>query len=161
MAILSTEQHDLGVRLQAGALAGIAGGIMMAVFEMFYHAIITGMGVFTMPNMIATLIGFEMQQGFGAFTFIGLVMHLTFSAFLGIIWGYAFSKTPTIKTSLMLGLVYGYALYLIMFYLVTPLISPIFSEARGMSQIFAHLLFGASFSLYPLLVETFSHRAYR
>lgn len=156
MAILIQAHISVGTRLVAGAVAGVIGGILMAMVEMFYHGVITGMGIWTMPDMIATLAGQPMHHDFGGYTMLGMMMHLAFSAFLGGLFGFVFARTPNPGLSAMLGLVYGYVLYLIMFYAVTPAINPMFADARGVAQIVAHLVFGMSFALYPRLVRSFS-----
>ncbi len=156
MDVLTHQHPNISSRLAAGAVAGIIGGILMAMFEMFYHGAITGMGVFTMPNMIATNANFEMHHDFGMYTMVGMIMHLVFSAFLGMAWGAVFSRTPSKTTALVGGLLFGYIMYLVMFYLVMPPINPMFEGARGMVQIIAHLIFGVGFIFYPGLAQKMS-----
>lgn len=146
-------------RLSVGAVVGAIGGMMMAAFEMFWHGVITDNGIFTMPNMIATLAGFSMAGGFQAETIFGLMMHLGFSAFLGTLWALFLGRVTSVPLSLIAGLAYGAVLYWVMFYLVTPLVNEEFATmGRGNYQFAAHLIFGSAFLLYPLLLSSRSHR---
>lgn len=162
MALLTAEFPEMRVRLAVGALSGLIGGVLMSMFEMLYHTFGTGLGPLIPPNMIAKLFGYSMQSNFGIYTLVGMSMHLLFSAFLGLLWGLAFPKTPTITMAAILGILYGFILYWIMFYLVTPVINPDFATmGRTIPMVIGHLFFGLGFAFYPRLVEVFRPRLSR
>ena len=53
-------------------------------------------------------------------------------------------RTPVdLGWSLLLGAVFGWAIYIVNFLMVAPLIFPWFGMARGGISMFAHVLFGA------------------
>jgi hypothetical protein len=158
-----SDHPDRGIRAIAGALTGLIAGIVMTIPIMLFDALAVNRTAFFAPNVIATWGGFPYSPGFGAYTMAGLFIHLVFSAFLGILWGLAFRKTPTAGRSAGLGFViYGFVLYWVIMYVIAPLFNPFFAEAmRGPLFLFAHLLFGVVFYIYPFLTHTYIQRAYR
>lgn len=157
MAIFAREVPDLASRLSAGALTGAAGGLLMAAYGLIYHGLVSGLGVFTLPNLLATAIGYPMHYDFGVYTLVGVILHMGFSVILGLLWGWVFVKTPEPLAATLFGLVYGYLLYALMFAGVMSGINPWFANAQGTIMLLAHLVFGTGFGLYPLVVDNMIH----
>jgi uncharacterized membrane protein YagU involved in acid resistance len=154
MVILSRHQPELFVRLTAGALSGVVGGILMSVFLTLYHALITRTGATEPFNLIAMLLGYPLYHYLGAHTIAGMLSHLIFSAFLGLMWGLVFVRTPLPKASVAMGLVYGLIVYLFMFFLLIPAYYPAFVLlARDIPMLLGHLLFGLGVGLYPWIIS--------
>lgn len=159
MAVIPSQTAQLRPRIIAGVIAALIGGMLMAMFEMLYSTLVAQTGPLIPPNMIALLAGYDLHTGFGIHTVVGFTIHLVFSAFLGLLWGIALPKTLSANVALLGGLVYGLLIYVVMFYWITPLISPTFAEmGQGAPMVLGHLIFGAAFVLYPWLVDSVSHR---
>lgn len=146
-----------------GAVAGMVAGAMMAMYAMIASATFLGQGFFTPLYGIASpLLGPQammtsMKQGI-YFTpgpaLLGLVIHMLWSAFYGMLFALlAFGLRFKGMMALLGGVVYGFLVFLVMSYLVLPLVGA--GQMPGMvglpSFILEHLIFGMVLGLWPLV----------
>src|SRR5258706_16101080 len=69
-----------------GAMAGLISGIAMALVEMS-HSAATGLGFWLPMKLVAAVaVGVDSILGGGGIVILGLVLHLSVSVFLGIIF---------------------------------------------------------------------------
>jgi hypothetical protein len=138
--------HDragAGAVLGAGALAGVAAGVVFAVLSMIYAAL-AGPGAWAPPRMIATILGFEMAPVFAAIPVIaGLVLHMMLSAVYGAVFALVMGSAGR-AVVLGAGIAFGLALYVVNFHLFTQLEQ--FATFRMMAgnwfEIAVHAVFG-------------------
>jgi uncharacterized membrane protein YagU involved in acid resistance len=155
--------------LLLGALVGVIGGVLMAMFTMLATATYLQMGFFTPLYAIAApLIGRQTlltSMPNGVFYFapgpalLGLLVHLLWSAFWGMIFGLiARGLHLTEGVAIIGGLVYGLLVMLVMIFIVMPIVgAPDLLRLVGtLSFIIAHALFyGLPLGLWPVVQPQF------
>jgi uncharacterized membrane protein YagU involved in acid resistance len=155
--------------LMLGALVGMIGGVLMALFTMLATATYLQMGFFTpMYAIAAPLIGRQtlltsMMQGVFYFALgpalLGLVVHLMWSAFWGMNFGLIARRLHlTEGVAIISGLVYGLLVMLVMSFIVVPIVgAPDLLRLMGtFSFIIAHALFyGLPLGLWPMVQPQF------
>jgi uncharacterized membrane protein YagU involved in acid resistance len=155
--------------LMLGALVGIIGGILMALFTMLATATYLQVGFFTPLYAIAApLIGRQallasMVHGGFYFTLgpalLGLVIHLMWSAFWGMIFGLIARRLHlTEGVAIISGLIYGLLVMLVMSFIVVPIVgAPDLLRLVGtLSFVIAHALFyGLPLGLWPVAQPQF------
>jgi uncharacterized membrane protein YagU involved in acid resistance len=150
--------------LIAGAIAGMIGGAMMAMFTMLATATYLNMGFFTPLYVIASpLTGRQVMMTAmhgGAFYFalgpavLGLIVHMMWSALWGIIFGLIASGLHLRGVAAVIaGMVYGVLVMLVMNFVVLPIVgAPNLLNLLGATTfIIGHLLFGMVVGLWPVL----------
>jgi uncharacterized membrane protein YagU involved in acid resistance len=150
--------------LIAGAIAGMLGGAMMAMFTMLATATYLGMGFFTPLYVIASpLTGPQSMMTAmhgGTFYFalgpavLGLVVHMMWSALWGIIFGLiAVGLHLRGAAAVIGGMVYGVLVMLLMNFVVLPIVGApnLLTLLGGTTFIIGHLLFGMVVGLWPVL----------
>src|SRR5437660_7233210 len=142
-----------------GAIAGMIGGVLMALFTMTATGTYLHMSFFTPLYAIAApLIGQQpllaSLQG-GAFylalgpALLGLVVHLLWSAFWGIVFGLlARWLHLTGGVAIFGGLVYGILVMLVMSFIVVPIVGA--PNLLDMVGLFSFILSNALFYGLPL-----------
>jgi hypothetical protein len=150
-----------GSLVVTGAIAGIVAGMVMAMYAMLVSATFLGQGFFTPLYGIASpIVGPEammtsMKQGLN-FAFgpalVGLVVHMMWSAFYGIVFGLIVSRLQLAGAAAVIGgMVYGIAVMLVMGFLVLPIVGA--GAMPGMigwpSFTVEHLMFGLVLGLWP------------
>jgi hypothetical protein len=151
MAILAhshipVERSEIPWALGAGAISGIAAGIVFAVFEMIASAAMMGAGAFFMPlRMIgAILVGpgaLDASYSIWAAGAAGLTVHLVLSIVYGVIFAMILGGLRSATWDVLLGAAFGFALWLINFYLIAPMAFPWFLDANPAIQFIAHTVF--------------------
>ncbi len=102
-------------RAIAGALSGVAAGVVFMVLSMIYAAVV-GPALWAPPRMIATIVGFAMAPAFGAAAVaVGLGLHMMLSALYGAVFAVAMGSARR-AVVLAAGLVFGLALYVVNFH---------------------------------------------
>ena len=163
------DTHQLIQFLMLGALFGVIGGVLMAMFTMLATATYLQMGFFTpMYAIAAPLIGRQTlltSMTNGGFYFapgpalLGLVIHLLWSAFWGMIFGLiARGLHLTEGVAIISGLVYGLLVMLVMIFIVVPIVgAPDLLRLVGtLSFIIANALFyGLPLGLWPVVQPQF------
>jgi hypothetical protein len=135
--------HDIRWGLQRGAIAGIVAGLVFAAFEMVVSAFMMGAGAFFMPlRMIGAIaLGPEtLEPSYSLLTasFAGVIVHMILSVIYGLIFGAIATVLGGPMAFVGIGTVFGFALWLINFYLIAPFAFPWFQEANPIVQFIAH-----------------------
>ncbi len=152
-----------------GAIAGIIGGVLMAMFTMLATATYLQIGFYTPLYAIAApLIGRQtlmtsMTHGIFYFALgpalLGLVVHMMWAAFWGIIFGLiARALHLTGGVAIISGLIYGVLVMLVMSFIVVPIVgAPDLLRMAGLLLfIIAHALFyGLPLGLWPVAQPQF------
>jgi hypothetical protein len=139
----------LRVRVQAGTVAGLAGGVVFGIM----------MVMMGMLPMIASLVG---SQNGG----IGFVVHLVISAVIGVGFGLVLgARAVTAGQGLLWGAIYGFVWWILGPLLIMPSMlgmGPQLGMALSMPMLMSllgHLIYGGVTGLaYPPLVRQLSER---
>jgi uncharacterized membrane protein YagU involved in acid resistance len=126
-----------------GGIAGLAGGIAMAMAAMMFTAFL-GMGLWAMPQMIAGLaVGQAATAGGPGIIMLGLMIHMMLSVMFGVI--YAVIVKAATRELWFTGLGYGIALWVVNLHLLARFLP----AARVMAQneplwlaAMTHMIFG-------------------
>ena len=132
-----------------GALAGLAGGIVMAIVAMMITGGM-GMGLFAMPAMIAGLVlGTAAAMSGGAMVVIvGLMLHMMLSAMFGVVFVTLVNYAT--HEFVWTGLIFGLALWVFNFYVIGAFIPAAHMMAQqepAWLAIMTHAVFGISTGL--------------
>lgn len=159
----SSETPSWSAWLGVGAVAGIIAGVMMAMYAMIASATFLHEGFFTPLYGIASPLAgmrdvmLSMQHGMfvdGGPMLLGLMVHMLWSAFFGIVFGLV-ARSLHLKGMLavMGGLVYSIVILLVMGFVVLPIVGA--GQLPGMvgwlSFTIQHLVFGMVLGLWPVL----------
>lgn len=168
----ATSNSDQLMRiLPRGVIAGIIGGVLMALFVMIASATYLHMGFFTPLYAIAEpLIGLHpLLASIADGTFylapgpalLGLVGHLLWSALWGLVFGLLAHRLHlTSGRAIISGLIYGVLVMLVMVFLVLPIVGANFLlQLLGgwafVITIANALFYGMSLGLWPVLQPQF------
>jgi uncharacterized membrane protein YagU involved in acid resistance len=151
--------------VEAGAVGGLIGGVMMALFAMLYDAA-TGLGFFSPVRAIAaTVLGRDAVTTGGGAILLGLAIHLGVSILFGVVFAAITQREVPPAAAIAFGMFAGLAILVIMSLVVLPVLNPV-SRARLMwgaprslpvSVAFViHLLYGLGLALVPTLRRRFA-----
>jgi uncharacterized membrane protein YagU involved in acid resistance len=131
---------------RVGALAGLLGGVVMAMWSMVALAA-TGPGFWTPVNLIAHTIwrGAPIDGGFSAGALLlGLMVHLAMSVVFGVILAALVGRLAgTLPALLAAGMAFGLAAWLLNQYVTWPVIDQTAAQAfTPWVLAVGHLLFG-------------------
>lgn len=132
--------------IKMAMISGLIGGAVFLVLEILLVATIIGDSPWNPVRMIgAILLGREVLPPPGTFD-LGIflaasLVHFALSALLGIVVSFLIYRLEE-KSAVMIGALFGIALYFINFYIFTEAF-PWFAEARNGVTLFAHIVFGA------------------
>jgi hypothetical protein len=144
------EVPDRGPAMQAGAMAGLAGGLVLALF-MLAVSLIQGQDIWVgvkaagFPFLGET----ALQPGFALGpVLVGLITHFAVSAMWGAIFGGLFAGSSPSAT-IAWGAIWGLIVWLAMSRVVLPVVGagPIASSMGAAVSVFEHLLFGLALAL--------------
>lgn len=144
-----------------GLWAGLIAGLVFLIMEMGLVWLAQGESPWAPPHMIAAMaLGDDIlpQPGtwapFDATVVITAVMiHMLLSAVLGVL-GAHLLRDAGVGRGLVLGAVYGVAIYVLNFYLIAPLAFPWFAMARNWISVFSHIMFGVVFGVAYVALRT-------
>ncbi|MFH5822902.1 hypothetical protein [Georgenia sp. AZ-5] len=145
----ATRNRALGLAVR-GAVGGIVAGIVFGAVNMWYAAS-TGMPAEMPLQMIATIVQGEESLAAGtASAPLGLVVHMVLSMAFGVTLALLVLRLPSDAMRAMVGLVFGVALYLVNFLVISPLAFPVFQEANQPLELATHVIYGAVAVLFLL-----------
>lgn len=150
--------------LLIGAIVGMIGGAVMAMFTMIATAAYLNMGFFTPLYAIASPLAGQqtlmtsLHQGVFYFALgpalVGLVVHMMWSALYGMMFG-LIAYVAHLKGTLAVisGIVYGVLVMLLMSFLVAPIAGApnLLQMLGGLSFTLGHLMFGLVLGLWPVV----------
>src|SRR5215471_21047066 len=147
-----------------GAITGMIGGAVMAMYTMIATATYLHMGFFTPMYLIASpLIGQQvlmtsLHQGLFYFALgpalLGLVVHMMWAALYGMIFGLiAYGTHLKGVVAVISGLIYGVLVMLFMSFVIAPIVgAPNILNLLGWpTWTIGHLLFGLALGFWPVL----------
>ena len=134
----------------AAAVAGFAAGALLRVIEMVWSALVQGVSPWSLPRMIAAIaLGPDTLQT-DEFSVPVLAVALVIHYVLGIVFGMLlaliiapFRLDSSVAMALLVGAVFGIALYLVDFYGMVRIFTW-FKEVRGAGMLVLHIIFGAA-----------------
>lgn len=135
--------------LRQGALAGIIAGLVFAVFEMAASAVMMGAEAATAPlRMIGAIALGEqaLDPGYSilAAGLAGVTVHMILSIIYGAVFAAVAGGLRPGPALIGLASAYGFALWLLNFYLIAPAAFPWFADADPAVQFVAHTFFFGS-----------------
>jgi hypothetical protein len=149
-----------------GAIGGLLGAMVYALWEMvvegirsaagggsFWGSLSTHSGFWSPPQWIgATLIRSLQSSRNPNFDLgpliLGMMGHMTNSIIFGIIFAaFAYYLTRSVSSLLVLGMMYGAAVFAVMWWLVVPAVDPVMQEVNGVLFFIGHLLYGGVLGL--------------
>jgi hypothetical protein len=133
-----------------GALAGLGGGLAMAIAGAVISVSLGGDIWLEAKQIAAVLYGPAVvaQPGFIAGpVIVGTLLHLLVSTVLGAIFGIMTRRvlhlTSDFGTPLMAGLIYGMLIWVLGYFVVLPLVNPLLLETYAPAFVIQHLIYGA------------------
>jgi uncharacterized membrane protein YagU involved in acid resistance len=149
-----------------GAIGGLLGGMVYAMWEMVVEGIRSASGGGSFWGSLSTHTGFwSPPQWIGATVIrslqssrnpdfdlgpliLGMIGHLMNSIILGLLFvAFAYYWTRSVSGLLVLGMIYGAAIFVIMWWLVVPSVDPAMQELDGVLFVIGHLLYGGVLGL--------------
>jgi hypothetical protein len=149
-----------------GGIGGLVGGMVFAMWEMvvegirsatgggsFWGSLSTHSGFWAAPQWIgATLIRSLQSSRNPNFDLgpliLGLMGHMMNSIILGLIFvAFAYSLTRSVASLLVLGMMYGAAVFAVMWWVVVPAVDPAMQEVNGALFFIGHLMYGSVLGL--------------
>lgn len=135
----------------AGLVGGIVAGIIFAMFEMIMAAIM-GDGFFAPLMMIGAIVlgegALPMPEptiGLSTIVPVGIAVHMVLSMMYGAVFGAVAASVGFLRNNrwMLIGVatVFGFALWIVNFYVVAPVLFPWFGMANPVVQFFAHTFF--------------------
>lgn len=132
-----------------GALAGLAGGVAMAVVAALITAWM-GQDIWHESKRIAAIVygpaalaspGFDLGP-----VLVGSLIHLLVSALLGAIFGIVTRRwlrlTSDFGTPVLAGLIYGLMVWMVAYFVVLPILNPALLEVYAPAFIIQHVVYG-------------------
>lgn len=141
-----------------GALAGLAGGLAMAIVGAIISLVLNG-DIWLEAKQIASVVyGTSVNRpGFEAGpVLVGTIIHLTISAGLGAAYGIVLRrvlKLPSdVGVPLVAGLIYGLMIWFVAYFVVLPSANPSLLQTYAPAFVVQHLVYGLVTGLvYSLL----------
>lgn len=132
----------------AAIWAGVIAGIVFIMAEMLMVMFFMGQSPWAPPRMMAAMLlgkdvlpppaDFDMGVMMAA-----MMVHFPLSIVYGLVVGYIVHRLSSTSV-LLIGSVFGLAIYFINFYLIAPAVFPWFTMAQNWVSLVAHLLYGAT-----------------
>lgn len=148
--VMSASTTPLLTKIEVGgALAGLVGGIVMAIVGALL-AIAMGGDLWKAPKLIATFafgLSATAAPGFAAGpVIVGSLIHLALSSLFGALFGTLtcrFWKMPLdYGAPVVLGFIYGLTIWLIAYFVVLPLLNPLLLEIYAPSFLIQNMVYG-------------------
>jgi hypothetical protein len=142
--------------LVAGAAAGVAGGVAMAIWSMAYAAAV-GLGAMMPLKLIgSTFRGADALVGGTGTVLWGLGVHVATAAVFGMLFSMRVPRAASVAGTFVGGVAYALGLLLVMTFVVMPAVDPTMFPRVALipgAWFVGHVLFGAALALVPLLRE--------
>jgi uncharacterized membrane protein YagU involved in acid resistance len=143
-----------------GVLAGLAGGVAMAIVAALLAAWM-GQDIWHEPKRIAAIVygpaafaqaGFELGP-----VLVGTLIHLLVSALLGALFGIVTRRwlhmTSDFGAPVLAGLIYGMLIWLVAYFVVLPLLNPALLDIYAPAFIIQHVVYGVVMGLCYMLLR--------
>lgn len=153
-----------GELIESGVLSGLIGGVLMALVAMVRSAAAGGDFFGPVYLIAATILGGDALQGGFGVLLVGLLVHLTIAAALGVLFTVVVPARTTAGDALLAGLLFGAVVFLGMTYIFMPLVNPVMDAAMRtqLTWFFVyHLVFGAGVAFAPAIARSLHVRHQR
>lgn len=133
-----------------GAIGGLVAGVVFGALNMWFASSM-GMPADMPLQMIATIV-----QGEGAIAdgsanpILGLAVHMMLSAAFGVTLAVLVSRVRSDAVRAFVGLLFGVALYLVNFLVISPITFAVFQDANQPLELATHIIFGSVAVLFLL-----------
>ncbi len=141
----------MNVRRVVGA--GLIASVVMGMIEMIYEAV-AGAGFWSPVVFIGATIlrGLQSVQAPVPFLFwgvlFGLMGHMMNSVIFGLIFAWIVSRTSLVRGGLVVaGAIYAVVLFVVMWYVIVPVIDPVMLQLNATVFAIAHIMWGAALGL--------------
>ena len=150
-SVRTTQSTRLGGWAMTGIAWGVVAGIVFAMFEMVMSAIL-GNGFFMPLRMIGAIVlgkdALMSSYSLAGAAVAGLVVHMMLSAMYGLVFGVVIGLVSNLRSSrtmlMLTATLFGFALWIVNFYMVTTVAFNWFTNANQTVQFFAHTFFFGS-----------------
>jgi hypothetical protein len=131
---------------RASVWAGLIAGAVFMMVEMLMVMLFLGQSPWGPPRMIAAmLMGREVLPPPASFSagvmMVAMAIHFPLSIIYGVVVGWIVHRLRSTSV-LLIGTVFGLAIYFVNFHLIAPAVFPWFTEAQGWVSIAAHAIYG-------------------
>ncbi|MCG3117737.1 MAG: DUF1440 domain-containing protein [Candidatus Manganitrophus sp. SA1] len=142
---------NLGEAVYAGVFAGIFAGVAMSMVAMTF-AMMVGQGIWEVPKMIAVTIldrawldrsGFQVTP-----LLVGMMIHFSTAIAFGIIFAILGGRLSEGR-AVCLGTVYGLGIWLLMQFILLPIVNPMMAGRPYLLSGIEHAVFGVVLGSYP------------
>ena len=155
MALLMEQSHlpvtrsELPWATRVGAIGGVVAGLVFAAFEMLASAVTMGADAFFMPLRMIAAIGLgpsALEPSYSLFSagLAGVLIHVALAIVYGVIFAVITGGLRSGVTEILLGTAFGFALWLLNFYVIAPAAFPWFLSSSPIVQFIAHTFFFGS-----------------
>jgi hypothetical protein len=141
-----TEIHWPGWLLR-GALGGIAAGALFLALTMWFATSVGDPAKGPLLMISTILKGDDAMMNGTASVHVGLAVHVGLSALFGVAFAALAARLRTNGAVAVAGIVYGAALYVVNFKILTPAAFPVFKMANQPFELVVHVVFGTLLSL--------------
>jgi len=128
-----------------GVWAGLIAGVVFMMTEMLLVWLVQGDSPWGPPRMIAAMILGEEVLPPATFSLgtilVAMMVHFALSIIYGLIGAWIVHRFDMVG-ALMIGAVYGFAIYIVNFHVIVPALFSWFVTARGGVSLVSHILFG-------------------
>ncbi|MCG3117733.1 MAG: DUF1440 domain-containing protein [Candidatus Manganitrophus sp. SA1] len=147
-----------GEAVYSGALAGIIAGIVMSMVAMAF-AVMMGQEIWAPVKMIAVTVlddawlnrpGFHMLP-----MMVGMMIHFATAIGFGILFALMGGRF-SVGRAIGRGIVYGLGIWLVMQFLVLPIINPVMADMPYLPFAIEHMFFGGFLGVYPAFLPPLS-----
>jgi hypothetical protein len=143
-----------GEIIGGGAIAGIIGGVFMAMWAMLASAA-AGMGLFAPFYFIgATFLGPEALVSGPGIALYGYALHLLVSVAFGVLFSAMVRRETPNSAAMLSGIAYGMGVLLFMTFIVVPLTNQVLRDRIPLhagSFVIEHVLYGMGVALAPFM----------
>ena len=154
MAVLShshfpVTRSEVPWAIRQGAVAGVVAGVVFAAFEMIVGAVMMGLPAFWTPLRMIGAIALGPQALDPGYALVaaglaGLAVHVALSVVYGGVFAALAGGLRSGAAMIGAASAYGFALWLLNFYVIAPAAFPWFGDASPMVQLIAHTFFFGS-----------------
>jgi hypothetical protein len=136
---------------KAGVWAGLIAGAVFMMAEMLMVMVFMGQSPWGPPRMIAAMVmGKDVLPPPAAFD-MGIMMtammiHFPLSIVYGLIVGWIVHRMSS-TSAVLIGAIFGVAIYFINFFLIAPVAFPWFTMAQNWVSLVAHLIYGLALGM--------------
>ena len=139
---------------------GLVASLVLGMWQMIVEAIV-GAGLWSPPIYIAATLLRGLQGAGSPASFdlagvgLGLMGHMMNSVIFGLVFAFLIGpRLPSLGRQIVGGLIYGVAIFIVMWYVILPLINPVMLNLNAGVFFLGHMMWGAALGAANYLVVT-------